>query len=72
MSDNEDATAALGDSEVSRVKDSPRPPIPEVIQSSGELSEVSSSGGIKETWLGDVLQEEPSRTCFCDESHPRP
>jgi len=45
MSDNEDPTAALGDSEELSVQNSPGEPIPELAQRPEEAAKVPSPGG---------------------------
>jgi hypothetical protein len=49
ISNDEDSSAALGDAEVSTVKNSPRHAIPEVGQRSNDESEISSLVGREET-----------------------
>jgi hypothetical protein len=69
MSDNEHATAALGDSEVSSVKDPVGPPIPEVFQRPKDGSHVSSF--VRRQQSIDVLEENPLRSEFSSEIHKR-
>lgn len=57
-SDNEDATATLGDSEESRVQYSPGDAIPELPQAQKYSREVSSVVGGKES--GNILNDRPS------------
>jgi hypothetical protein len=59
MSDNEDATTALGDSEELRVKNSPRQAIPELAQGIEDDREITSASGSKEAW--NVLDDDPLR-----------
>src|SRR4051794_24334293 len=59
MSDNEDATASLGDSEVLSVQDPVGPPVPEFPQRPEEGSKVPSS--VRRQDAGDVLPDDPAR-----------
>ncbi|GHD80399.1 hypothetical protein GCM10007394_11710 [Salinibacterium amurskyense] len=68
ISDDEDSTAALGDPEVSTVKNSPRHAIPELGQRSNDESEISSLVGREETRnvfdndsFGATLFKKPSK-----------
>jgi hypothetical protein len=57
MSDNVDAAAPLGHSEVLRVEYPPRQAVPDVGQRIHDDSEITSFSGSKEPW--NVLDEEP-------------
>jgi hypothetical protein len=63
MSDNEDATAPLGDSEVLSVKNAVGEPIPELAQEPEEGTKVPSS--VAGQHAGDVLPNQPAGAISC-------
>jgi hypothetical protein len=64
--DNEDATTALGYSEVLSVQDPVGPPIPELFQLPQEGTEVPSS--VRRQDARDILPDDPAGTEFVSES----
>lgn len=66
MSDNEDATASLGNAEVDSVQDSVCPPIPELAQRPEEGAKVPSSVARQDS--GDVLPHQPLGACRVSKS----
>jgi hypothetical protein len=66
-SDNDDATAPLGDSEVSSVQNPPAEPIPEAGQVVNDDGEVSSVVDGEKT--RHVLTDEPGGTVFSQQAH---
>jgi hypothetical protein len=67
MSDNEDSTAPLGNSEVSRVQHSPANAIPELGQRREKDGEISSTERGKKS--GYVLNEEPAGAKSVNDSY---
>jgi hypothetical protein len=70
MSNNEDSTASLGDSEVLSIKHSPCDTIPELSQRCEYDSEIASRVGGKET--RDVFDDEGFGFGFAEESFDLP
>ena len=57
MPNNEDTAATLGDSEVARVENAVRDPIPEVCQTPEEGTKIPSSSRRQDT--GDIFPDDP-------------
>jgi hypothetical protein len=66
ISDSEDATPALGYSEVLSVQDSVGPPIPEFFQAPEEGSKVPSSARRQDS--GHILPHHPAGACAASKS----